>query len=505
MGFHDEVEDGSTGLSAEEKLSIIARTPKWEFPDEFTQFHRTLSSSVNALNKSQERLSDSEVFDCHAQENARSCSDEIAKAVQKIGLRQQFTKLRAYIADCNNAIDAAQNVWLPGDRLDKESEQTIMNATEPLDMVVPGLGTVTGVMGIEGANLISKLLSGNREKEAEKKYNEIMRSVRGRAHPKSVLRGEDGIADINGTWPDNSAESHDDEYDWSHSTGGTGGSSRGLGGTMAGLGVGAAAGLTARNAITGSGTSPLSTYTNGMQTNASHDSSGSGSKNGGKNEAGHSRKPQSSTPKPDNSGKNSSSDGMVYDPSTGTWIHKKDAMSVDSGMSGLHGAGAATGLGRTALAAGAGAGFGAGGTLAAGRLMGSGSSLSALSGAGSSMGALGAMSGAGGAGMASVSGAGIGSYYANEPVKATPVSSSIKGATGLAAGLRKGASASSAGGAASHGASPAMMGAGRGGSSGSEGKRRNTMGYIAPKIEDDEEFVPKPLAAMAGRRKRPGE
>lgn len=492
MGFHDEVEDGSTGLSAEEKLSIIARTPKWEFPDEFTQFHRTLSSSVNALNKSQERLSDSEVFDCHAQENARSCSDEIAKAVQKIGLRQQFTKLRAYIADCNNAIDAAQNVWLPGDRLDKESEQTIMNATEPLDMVVPGLGTVTGVMGIEGANLISKLLSGNREKEAEKKYNEIMRSVRGRAHPKSVLRGEDGIADINGTWPDNSAESHDDEYDWSHSTGGTGGSSRGLGGTMAGLGVGAAAGLTARNAITGSGTSPLSTYTNGMQTNASHDSSGSGSKNGGKNEAGHSRKPQSSTPKPDNSGKNSSSDGMVYDPSTGTWIHKKDAMSVDSGMGGLHGAGAATGLGRTALAAGAGAGFGAGGTLAAGRLMGSGSSM-------------GALSGAGGAGMASVSGAGIGSYYANEPVKATPVSSSIKGATGLAAGLRKGASASSAGGAASHGASPAMMGAGRGGSSGSEGKRRNTMGYIAPKIEDDEEFVPKPLAAMAGRRKRPGE
>ncbi len=502
MGFHDEVEDGSAGLSAEEKLSILARTPKWEFPEEFTQFHRTLSSSVSALNKSQERLSDSEVFDCHAQENARSCSDEIAKAVQKIGLRQQFTKLSAYIADCNNAIDAAQNVWLPGDRLDKESEQTIMNATEPLDMVVPGLGTVTGVMGIEGANLISKLLSGNRESQAKKEYDKIMGSISEQAYPKPVPRDKDGIADINGTWPDNSAESHDDGHDRSHSTGGTGGSSRGLAGTMAGLGVGAAAGLAARNAITGSGTSPLSTYTGGMQTNASHDSSGSGSKNGSKNEAGHSRKPQSSTPKPDNSGNNSSSDGMVYDPSTGTWIHKKDAMSVDSGMSGLHGAGAATGLGRTALAAGTGVGFGAGGTLAAGRLMGSGSSLSALSGAGSSMGSL---SGAGGAGMASVSGAGIGSYYANEPVKATPVSSSIKGATGLAAGLRKGASASSAGGAASHAASPAMMGAGRGGSSGSEGKRRNTMGYIAPKIEDDEEFVPKPLAAMAGRRKRPGE
>lgn len=479
-------------IDYEERLSILARTPKWEFPEEFTQFHRTLSSSVSALDKSQSALSHSEVFDCDAQDKARSCSDKIAKAVQEAEFRQQFTRLRTYIADCNTAIDKAQNVWLPGDRLDKESEQTIMNATEPLDMIVPGLGTVTGVMGIEGANLISKLLSGNRKSQAEQKYNEIMHDVPKRVYPDFVDLGKDGIADINGTWPDNSAEPHDDEYDWSHSTGGTGGSSRGLGGTMAGLGVGTAAGLAARNAITASGTSPLSTYTGGMQTNTSHDSSGSGSKNGGKNEAGHSRKPQSSTPKPDNSGKNSSSDGMVYDPSTGTWIHKKDVMSVDSGMGGLHGAGAATGLGRTALAAGAGVGFGAGGTLAAGRLMGSGSSM-------------GALSGAGGAGMASVSGAGIGSYYANEPVKATPVSSSIKGATGLAAGLRKGASASSAGGAASHGASPAMMGAGRGGSSGSEGKRRNTMGYIAPKIEDDEEFVPKPLAAMAGRRKRPGE
>lgn len=482
-------------IDYEERLSILARTPKWEFPEEFTQFHRTLSSSVSALDKSQSALSHSEVFDCDAQEKAQSCSDKIVQAVQGTELKQQLTDLQTYIARCNIAIDKAQNVWLPGDRLDKESEQTIMNATEPLDMIVPGLGTVTGVMGIEGANLVSKLLSGNRKSQAEQKYNEIMDSIPEQVRPEPVPLGKDGIADINGTWPDNSAESHDDEYERSHSTGGTGGSSRGLGGTMAGLGVGAAAGLAARNAITGSGTSPLSTYTGGMQTNASHDSSGSGSKNGGKNEADHSRKPQSSTPKPDNSGKNSSSDGMVYDPSTGTWIHKKDAMSVDSGMSGLHGAGAATGLGRTALAAGAGAGFGAGGTLAAGRLMGSGSS----------MGALGAMSGAGGAGMASVSGAGIGSYYANEPVKATPVSSSIKGATGLAAGLRKGASASSAGGAASHGASPAMMGAGRGGSSGSEGKRRNTMGYIAPKIEDDEEFVPKPLAAMAGRRKRPGE
>lgn len=134
-------------IDYEERLSILARTPKWEFPEEFTQFHRTLSSSVSALDKSQSALSHSEVFDCDAQDKARSCSDKIAKAVQEAELRQQFTRLRTYIADCNTAIDKAQNVWLPGDRLDKESEQTIMNATEPLDMVVPGLGTVTGVIG----------------------------------------------------------------------------------------------------------------------------------------------------------------------------------------------------------------------------------------------------------------------------------------------------------------------------------------------------------------------
>lgn len=500
MGFYDEAEGGFVDFSAEERLSILARTPKWEFPAEFTQFHRTLGSSVCALDKSRDTLSDSEVFDCDAQEKARSCSGKIVQAVQGAELEQQLAKLHTYITDCNKAIDEAQNVWLPGDRLDKESERTIMNATEPLDMVVPGLGTVTGVMGVEGANLISKLLSGNRENQAKKEYNDIISKVSRKADFKPVHLDKNGIVDINGTWPDNSAESHDDERDWSHSTGGTGGSSRGLTGTMVGAGTGAAAGLAARNAITGSGASPLSTYTGGTQANASHDSSGTGNKNGGKDGAGHSRNPQSFTPKSDGSGKNSSSDGMVYDPSTGTWIHNKDAMSVDSGMSGLNGTGAANGVGRTALAAGAGAGFGAGGTLAAGRLMGSGSSMGALSG-GSSMGTL---SGAGGAGMASLSGAGIGSYYANEPVKATPVSSSIKGATGMAAGLRKSASAASAGGTASSGASPAMMGAGRGGASSNGSKRRNTMGYIAPTIDEEEEFIPKPLAAMAGHRRQRG-
>lgn len=50
-----------------------------------------------------------------------------------------------------------------------------------------------------------------------------------------------------------------------------------------------------------------------------------------------------------------------------------------------------------------------------------------------------------------------------------------------------------------------MMGAGRGASSSKGDKRHNTLGYIAPTIEDDDGFIPKPLAAMAGHRKRSGE
>ena len=185
----------------------------------------------------------------------------------------------------------------------------------------------------------------------------------------------------------------------------------------------------------------------------------------------------------------------MYDPATGRWAYRKDHMSVDGGMDGLNGAGSLHGgLGRTAMAASAGGGVGS--TLAAGRLAGSGSSMGVLSGG---------AGGAGGAGLASLSGAGMGSYYANEPVRATAVSSSIKGATGMAAGLPRTGSASSAEAASTRGMTPAMMGAGRGASSSKGDKRHNTLGYIAPTIEDDDEFIPKPLAAMAGHRKRSGE
>lgn len=188
----------------------------------------------------------------------------------------------------------------------------------------------------------------------------------------------------------------------------------------------------------------------------------------------------------------------VYDPATGRYVYR-NRMAVDSDMSyngsgsahgGMSGgsAGSGSGIGRTAVAAGA--GIGAGGALAVSKLAG---------GAGSSSGAL------SGASMAAVSGSGVGSYYANNPVKASIASSSIKGATGMAAGLRKGEIARAEAAAPSRANTPGMMGMGRGGASQSKDKRRNSLGYIAPTIEEEEEFQPKPLAAMAGHRRRPGE
>ena len=75
----------------------------------------------------------------------------------------------------------------------------------------------------------------------------------------------------------------------------------------------------------------------------------------------------------------------------------------------------------------------------------------------------------------------------------------------MAAGLRKGEIARAEAAASSRASTPGMMGMGRGGASQSKDKRRNSLGYIAPTIEEEEEFQPKPLAAMAGHRRRPGE
>ena len=471
-------------IDYEERLSMIARTPQWEFPDEITRFCDAMDEASNALGRAGTVLQEDGVFECSARDAALACSDRIVQNISEVDFAAQAKQVRQRIETFNDVICEAQNVHLPGDKLSKESEQAIMDATEPMDWIVPGLGTVTGVMGIAGANLISQLLASNRKEAAEREYMQLIEKIKDKGRIKAKPLP---AVDVNGIWPAPSTDGSKDKAigdspltNGSNSKGsGGGGDLSTIGAAGAGVGGGAAAaGVAAKSAVSDSANASATASSAGLS--ATGASSGTG---------------RSSVSESGGSGSGSRSDGLVYDPATGRWVRRKDHMSVDSGMDGLNGAGSLHGgLGRTAMAASAGVGVGS--TLAAGRLAGSGSSMGVLGGG---------AGGTGTAGLASLGGAGMGSYYANEPVRATAVSSSIKGATGMAAGLPKAGAASSAGAASTRGATPAMMGAGRGASSSKGGQRRNTLGYIAPTIEDDDEFIPKPLAAMAGHRKHSGE
>lgn len=133
-------------------------------------------------------------------------------------------------------------------------------------------------------------------------------------------------------------------------------------------------------------------------------------------------------------------------------------------------------------------------------------SASGLSGSSAGLGAGASLGGVGGAGLA-LGGAGVGigagvsggSFFTNAPVHAQVVPGGISGATGMAAGLK---SAGAASGAAASAGRPGMMGApGAAGSNQSKNKRQG-LGYMAPKLEDDDIAI-RSVGAMAGHRARP--
>lgn len=482
----------------EARLSDIANTAKWSIEefDDFKRFERVIDDAAAKLKTMKKELEEGYVFGGETQKVALECAREISKGIEEANiptaLRDLFQTVDAY----NQAIDDARNVELPGTRLTSDIEQAIKAAETPLNIVVPGLGTLTGIIGEAGVNIISNMLANEREKKAEAELKRI-KSVRESNCPNHEVY-EAPVVDINGLWPAQDGENNSSENDGVYPTS--------FGDTGISIAVAGGAGL----AAAGGAAVASSKFSN---------TPNSGS-------VSISRPNVSPTPPlpprnnptdaADTGGDNNNShNGRVFDPNTGEWIDTskyvydpaagryvyRNRMAVDSDMSyngsgsahgGMSGgsAGSGSGIGRTAVAAGAGAGIGAGGALAVSKLAG---------GAGSSSGAL------SGASMAAVSGSGVGSYYANNPVKASIASSSIKGATGMAAGLRKGEIARAEAAAPSRANTPGMMGMGRGGASQSKDKRRNSLGYIAPTIEEEEEFQPKPLAAMAGHRRRPGE
>lgn len=495
----------------EEKLSDIANTAKWSIEefDDFKRFERVIDDAAAKLKTMKKELEEGYVFGGETQKVSLKCVREISKGIEEANiptaLRDLFQTVDAY----NQAIDDARNVELPGTRLTSDIEQAIKAAETPLNIVVPGLGTLTGIIGEAGVNIISNMLANEREKKAEAEFKRI-KSVRESNCPNHEAY-EAPVVDINGLWPAQDGENNSSENDGVYPTS--------FGDTGISIAVAGGAGLAAAGgaAVASSkfSNTPKSGSASISRPNVSptpplppRNNPTDAADTGGDNNNSHNGRAFDP-----NTGEWIDTSKYVYDPASGRWLDRnlyvydpatgryvyRNRMAVDSDMSyngsgsahgGMSGgsAGSGSGIGRTAVAAGA--GIGAGGALAVSKLAG---------GAGSSSGALSEAS------MAAVSGSGVGSYYANNPVKASIASSSIKGATGMAAGLRKGEIARAEAAAPSRANTPGMMGMGRGSASQSKDKRRNSLGYIAPTIEEEEEFQPKPLAAMAGHRRRPGE
>ena len=495
----------------EEKLSDIANTAKWSIEefDDFKRFERVIDDAAAKLKTMKKELAEGYVFGGETQKVALECVREISKGIEEANIPTALSDLFRIVDACNQAIDDARNVELPGTRLTSDIEQAIKSAETPLNIIVPGLGTLTGIIGEAGVNIISNMLANEREKKAEAEFERI-ELERKENYPRRRVN-EAPVVDINGLWPaqdgENNSSEIEDVYPASFGDTGISAAVAGSAGLAAAGGAAVASSNFSNTPKSGSAsisrpnvspTPPLPPRNN--PTDAAD--------TGGDNNNSHNGRMFDP-----NTGEWIDTSKYVYDPASGRWLDRnlyvydpatgryvyRNHMAVDSDMSyngsgsthgGMSGgsAGSGSGIGRTAVAAGA--GIGAGGALAVSKLAG---------GAGSSSGALSEAS------MAAVSGSGVGSYYANNPVKASIASSSIKGATGMAAGLRKGEIARAEAAASSRANTPGMMGMGRGGASQSKDKRRNSLGYIAPTIEEEEEFQPKPLAAMAGHRRRPGE
>lgn len=495
----------------EEKLSDIANTAKWSIEefDDFKRFERVIDDAAAKLKTMKKELAEGYVFGGETQKVALECVREISKGIEEANIPTALSDLFRIVDACNQAIDDARNVELPGTRLTSDIEQAIKSAETPLNIIVPGLGTLTGIIGEAGVNIISNMLANEREKKAEAEFERI-ELERKENYPRRRVN-EAPVVDINGLWPAQDGENNSSEIEdvYPASFGDTG-----ISAAVAGS-VGLAAAGGAAVASSKFSNTPKSGSASISRPNVSptpplppRNNPTDAADTGGDNNNSHNGRMFDP-----NTGEWIDTSKYVYDPASGRWLDRnlyvydlatgryvyRNHMAVDSDMSyngsgsahgGMSGgsAGSGSGIGRTAVAAGA--GIGAGGALAVSKLAG---------GAGSSSGALSEAS------MAAVSGSGVGSYYANNPVKASIASSSIKGATGMAAGLRKGEIARAEAAASSRANTPGMMGMGRGGASQSKDKRRNSLGYIAPTIEEEEEFQPKPLAAMAGHRRRPGE
>ena len=159
----------------EEKLSDIANTAKWSIEefDDFKRFERVIDDAAAKLKTMKKELEEGYVFGGETQKVALECAQGISEGIEDVDIPTALRKLFKTVDAYNQAIDDARNVELPGTRLTSDIEQAIKAAETPLNIVVPGLGTLTGIIGNAGVSLISNMLADKREETAKKEYQRI--------------------------------------------------------------------------------------------------------------------------------------------------------------------------------------------------------------------------------------------------------------------------------------------------------------------------------------------
>lgn len=495
--------------SYEAMLEAIARTEPWDEDDilrNVRDYQAMLKTVRDKIDGVRSWMVQSGEFDCSARDGMYDKATAVVRNINEHYIaNERFEKvLSTAMRERNQGIVEANNVMLPGDHLDAAQGREIMESTEPLNVFIPHLGTLTGVMGITGFNLVSQLLKHTREDKAEEKFNEIMGKIsNAEGKPPEAIP----VVDMPKVEePDPDPEKHDD-FGWNGSSSGGLGVVAGAGAVAAAAAAGVVGSGAGRRGVIGAASS-ASPVAKGAG-NATASRGGAVARSGGV--ASGPVASSGSLPAGGNRVHGSSGDGGYrrsdddnylyrwdadgtyrYDPDKEAWV-RTDAKGADvdsysmQGVSGLSSGVAGTGVAAAGAAAVGIAGrAGAASSAAAGSLMG--------------------VAGAGG-GLSAVGGAasGVGSFYANNPVAATiSPSSSIRGAQGLAAGLRSNGVAAGAAGANGR-ANPAMMGGMGTGGNGGDGKKRQRLGYVAPVIEEEEEFAPMPIGNMAGHRRTAGE
>lgn len=197
----------------EEKLSDIANTAKWSIEefDDFKRFERVIDDAAAKLKTMKKELEEGYVFGGETQKVALECVREISKGIEEANIPTALSDLFRIVDACNQAIDDARNVELPGTRLTSDIEQAIKSAETPLNIIVPGLGTLTGIIGEAGVNIISNMLANEREKKAEAEFERI-ELERKENYPRRRVN-EAPVVDINGLWPAQDGENNSSEIE----------------------------------------------------------------------------------------------------------------------------------------------------------------------------------------------------------------------------------------------------------------------------------------------------